>query len=41
MTDDPSFDEDYQLQGLVRDYERQKDGWSGLVERIKHLSRGP
>ena len=35
MTHDPSFDEDYQLQGLVRDYERQKDGWSGLVERIK------
>jgi hypothetical protein len=34
MTDDPTFHEDYQLQALVRDYDRQKDGWSGLVERI-------
>ena len=35
MTDDPTFDEDYQLEGLVRDYERQKDnGLAGLVGRI-------
>jgi hypothetical protein len=35
MTDDPTFHEDYQVQGLVRDYERQKDdGLAGLVGRI-------
>ena len=34
MTDDPSFHEDYHLEGLVRDYDRQTDGWSGLVGRI-------
>ena len=35
MTDDPTFHEDYHIEGLVRDYERQKDyGLAGLTARI-------
>ena len=35
MTDDPPLHEDYHIEGLVRDYERQKDcGLAGLISRI-------